>query len=676
MLNVLKNYFGYDSFRTGQDEIVEKVINGHELVVVMPTGGGKSLCYQVPALYLDGMCVVISPLISLMKDQVDALQKKGISAYFINSSISRDEIDDIMRLVIKNQVKLLYISPEKLESDDFKNMLARVNLSLFAIDETHCVSQWGNDFRPAYKRLGQNIDYISAKKRKRIPRLALTATATEDAVLEIKEFLSMQESETIVKGFMRTNLALNVISTENKKDALLSLIKPDEKGVIVYSSTATSTRAYAALFEDNGYNVAFYNGQMNTEDRSSVQDRFLKDEIDVIFATNAFGMGVDKPNVKKVVHTDLPINIENYYQEAGRGGRDGSEAECWLIHSRGDRRTIEFMIEKSLPSRKALSGLAELIRNWGEDTFDVEPYQLMVINRNIKEYMLDACYQFLKGCGLIAINKVLGADGQFETVYEILDRSAEPDYDKIQNLRASRFRKLDWMERVAKTDKCRMAFILKYFGEHSASNCGKCDNCLRQKAVMETLEDVTDKVVPILRIANKRFKMTKDVIFDVAKGVGSGYSGLMKLHNDTDFGFLSAYSSEDVRSLISALIEKQILINNGMLGDAYYPSRRGLKVLDGGDKFYIAKGILKLNGASASETFGGLSDIELINRLDDAKKAISKEFNMPPFMVFNNIQAQELVKAKPKTTDDLTGCGILDKKRCDLFGDRILLIFN
>lgn len=674
MLNVLKRFFGYDSFRVGQNEVVEKVAQGKDLVVVMPTGGGKSLCYQVPALHMDGMCIVISPLISLMKDQVDALQRKSISAYFINSSISREEVDSIMALVMSNKVKLLYMSPEKLESDEFKNILSRVKLSFIAVDETHCVSQWGNDFRPAYKRLGENIDYISARVGYRIPRLALTATATEDAIAEVKDFLSMSEPETIVKGFMRTNLALRVISTEDKKDALLKLITPEDKGVIVYSSTAKNVKAYAEMFGDMGYSTAAYHGKMESAERSEVQDKFLKDEIRVIFATNAFGMGVDKPNVKKVIHTDLPINIENYYQEAGRAGRDGSESECYLIHSRGDRRSIEFLIEKSLPSRKAISGLAELIRNWSMDTFDIEPYQLMVILRHTKSYMLDACYQILSECGLIKINKVLGEDGGFETVYEIANRNASPDYEMIHLLRSMRFRKLDWMERFAKTDKCRMAFILKYFGEHTTTDCGKCDNCIQKKAAMDKLDDVTDKIIPILRIANKRFKMSQDVIFDVAKGIGSEYSILMKLHNDSDFGCLADLSGEDVKSLLDALIERQLLINNGLKVGGYYPSRRGLKVLDGTDRFYINKGVLKLNGDQMGHS-GGLSDIEFINQLEIAKKAISKEFSMPAFMVFTSQQAQELVKVKPKTTTELAECGILDKRRCDLFGDRIVSVF-
>ncbi|MGN5048953.1 RecQ family zinc-binding domain-containing protein [Aeromonas sp. 23P] len=237
-----------------------------------------------------------------------------------------------------------------------------------------------------------------------------------------------------------------------------------------------------------------------------------------------------------------------------------------------------------------------------------------------------------------------------------------------------RFRKLDWMERFAKTDKCRMSFILKYFGEHSASDCGKCDNCIQKKAVMETLEDVTDKITPVLRIANKRYKMSQDVIFDVAKGLNTEYTSLMKLHNDGDFGCLADHSGEDVKVLLDALIERQLLINNGLKTGGYYPSRRGLKVLDGTDRFYINKGALKLNGDQMGHS-GGLSDIEFINKLEVAKKAISKEFSMPVFMIFTSQQAQALVKAKPKTTTELVECGILDKKRCDLFGDRIVSVF-
>ncbi len=682
MKNILKKYFGYDSFRDGQLEIAEYVSSKKDLVVVMPTGGGKSLCYQIPALFLEGMCVVVSPLISLMKDQVDTLQKKSIEAFFLNSTQSKDESEEILRKCLSGKVKLLYISPEKLESEDFRVFLSKINISFFAIDETHCVAQWGNDFRPAYKSLGKNIDIISNLKGIRISRVALTATATESDVDVVKNFLSLEDPRVVVKGFFRSNLALNVINTENKKDILLRMISRDEKGVIVYSSTTSSAEKYSNLFNENGFNSSFYHGKLPPEERSEIQDKFLKDEINIIFSTNAFGMGVDKPNVKKVFHTDIPINIENYYQEAGRAGRDGSESDCVLLFSNGDRRTIEFLIDSSLPPKEAVRGLAEIVANWPLETFDLEPYEIMLICRHIKSNMIESCYQALKDCGMIDIVSVVGDKG-YEKIYEIKDRTAVPDYEKISFLRQIKRKKLDAVERFAKTNSCRMSFILKYFGSSDSHECGKCDNCKRKKEEIENLEDVTDIAKKIIRIANGNSRLTKELLIDYAIGENNRNIIYSKEFCGELFGFLFGYERDSVFELVTEMENGCILINNGHSGDPLYPSRAGVKMLDdevGDNKFYIKKGLLVKNKNIEKENKTISLEIDrnlvFIERLEKVKKEISNEFKIPVLMVINNTQSKKLLETKPSSEAELIEYGILDKNKAKAFGKKIISIFN
>lgn len=682
MINILKKYFGYDSFRDGQLEIAEYVSSKKDLIVVMPTGGGKSLCYQVPALFLDGMCVVVSPLISLMKDQVDTLRKKSIEAFFINSTQSKDESEEILRRCLQGKVKLLYVSPEKLESEDFRVFLSKINISFFAIDETHCVAQWGNDFRPAYKSLGENIDIISRMKGKRISRVALTATATENDVDVVKNFLSMDNPRVVVKGFFRSNLSLNVIKTENKKEVLLGMVTKEDKGVIVYSSTTSSAEKYSELFNQNGFNSAFYHGKLPPEERSDIQDRFLRDEINIIFSTNAFGMGVDKPNVKKVFHTDIPINIENYYQEAGRAGRDGSESECVLLFSNGDRRTIEFLIDSSLPPKEAIAGLAEIVANWPMDTFELEPYEIMLICRHIKSNMVDSCYQVLKNCGMIDIVSVLGEEG-YEKIYEVKNRLAKPDYEKISFLRQIKRRKLDAVERFAKTNDCRMSFILKYFGSSDFHECGKCDNCKKRKEEFDNLEDVTDIAKKIIKIANGNSKLTKELIVDCAIGENSQTIFSSKDFNSENIGFLCGYERTSVFELVTEMENSCILINNGYLGDPLYPSRAGIKMLDDDlceDKFYVEKGMLvkkpSSNKNNEETPLGTDKNFYFMEKLEKVKKEISYEFKIPVLMVINNTQTKKLLEMKPSSEMELVEYGILDKNKAKAFGKKIVSIFS
>ena len=341
---ILKQYFGYDSFRIGQQQVIENVLNGHDTLCVMPTGGGKSLCYQVPALCVEGTTVVISPLISLMKDQVDLLHSNGIQAAYINSSLTYSQINETMENVKNGFVKLLYIAPERLENEMFRNELSELQVPLIAIDEAHCISQWGHDFRPSYRTISSLVSLWPKKPTV----IALTATATPSVSEDICSLLHINQDDSFITGFSRDNLSFKVLIGENREQYIKKYVKNNSNEVgIIYAATRKSVETVYELLLKNGVRVAKYHGGMGENDRTEEQNRFLQDEVQVMVATNAFGMGINKTNVRFVIHYQMPRNMESYYQEAGRAGRDGLPSECILLYSSSDEQTQRFLIDQT-----------------------------------------------------------------------------------------------------------------------------------------------------------------------------------------------------------------------------------------------------------------------------------------------------------------------------------------
>ncbi|TMN22063.1 DNA helicase RecQ [Lentibacillus cibarius] len=351
--SILKTYFGYPSFRSGQRQTIEQIMGKSNTLAVMPTGGGKSLCYQIPGMALDGTAIIISPLISLMKDQVDALKALGVAATYINSSLSASEQHERLAAIEAGEYQFVYAAPERFESGAFMSVMKRISISLIAFDEAHCISQWGHDFRPSYRSIVTTLKQIPS-----IPVVvALTATATAEVIADIQSLLSIDDFHVVKTGFERENLAFHVVKGKNKQTYIKSFMKAHKhESGIIYTATRKQADALAEQFEQWGLAAAKYHAGLTEDERKAAQSAFIHDEKTVMIATNAFGMGIDKSNVRFIIHYAMPMTMEAYYQEAGRAGRDGEHSDCILLFSPQDVQLQKFLIEQSQMDDEAKQG--------------------------------------------------------------------------------------------------------------------------------------------------------------------------------------------------------------------------------------------------------------------------------------------------------------------------------
>jgi len=356
---VLKQYWGHESFRTPQKEIIEAVLSGQDCLALLPTGGGKSVCFQVPAVLLPGTCLVISPLIALMEDQIQQLSKKGISSIMIHSGMSYHQIDVALDNCIYGEVKLLYCSPERLKSELFQERIRKLKLSMIAVDEAHCISEWGYDFRPSYLEIGEIRQW-----HPQTPMIALTATATEKVCEDIVLRLRMNKTAIFKKSFLRENISFSVRRAENKEEKLLAALKKIKGSAVVYVRSRRAAETLSALIEENGISSVWYHAGLDQEERKKRQKMWTDGGAAVMVATNAFGMGIDKSDVRLVVHTDLPETLESYYQEAGRAGRDGNKSYALLLVQQGDLINLEKRIEQAYPTTTYLKQVYQALANY------------------------------------------------------------------------------------------------------------------------------------------------------------------------------------------------------------------------------------------------------------------------------------------------------------------------
>ncbi|MBI2766445.1 MAG: RecQ family ATP-dependent DNA helicase [Chloroflexi bacterium] len=492
---VLAEVFGYREFRPGQPEVIASVLARRDTLAVMPTGGGKSFCFQVPALLAsDTLTVVVSPLLALMKDQVDALRQSGVAAAAVNSTMSREDQAAVMEQAVSGELRLLYVAPERFGDGGFMAALRRANVGLLAIDEAHCISQWGHDFRPSYRDLGSVRPRLGNP-----PIVALTATADPLVREDIVERLQLHAPVVHVAGFDRPNLRFDVIRTKSikeKQELIAAKLKTlGEESAIVYCGTRKKVEELTDYLQRQRIKCARYHAGMPDDDRRRIQDAFARDSLRIIVATNAFGMGIDKPDVRMVLHHDLPDSLESYYQEAGRGGRDGEPADCVLYFSQRDRQLREFFIDLAHPEpHMVVDVYKRLVEFQGKRT-------------HIRELMteedqpgINAAVQTLVDCGLA------GRQGQMAWATRP-NGEDEIDTAGLEAHRDHAVRKLDSMQHYAESMTCLRARILDYFGEtgHGAS-CGSCGPCIAPPArIIGALTEADDRLFHALRAVRRRF---------------------------------------------------------------------------------------------------------------------------------------------------------------------------
>ena len=667
-LELLERYFGYKSFRKGQDDIIKNIVEGNDVLAIMPTGGGKSICYQIPALMLEGMTVVISPLISLMKDQVDTIKEMGIEAAYINSSLTTNEFKEVLDGIRSDRFKIIYVAPERLESYEFLAILGEKNISQVAIDEAHCVSQWGHDFRTSYRKIPFFIN--SLKNRPIIT--AFTATATNEVREDIINILSLKTPKVFISGFDRENLKITIVKSGSKKDYLLDYINNHkEDSGIIYAATRKEVDAAYTLLLKKGFSVGRYHAGLSDNEREKSQEDFIYDRVNIMVATNAFGMGIDKSNIRYVIHYNMPKNIESYYQEIGRAGRDGLDSECVLLFTPGDVQTQKYLIEMSIENPERKNNQYKMLQYMVDMIHSNDCYRRFILNYFGDEYLKDC--NNCSNCeseGEI-VDRTLDAQKVLSCIYRM--KRSFGSTMIVDVLRASKNKKLQEF----KFNELSTYGIMK---EYSKEDLKNFINTLISHGYM----DMVEGTYPVIRLNDRSIKVLKgeeQVKFKEIK-----VERVFKLDD-------SLY--EELRTLRRGISEREgvppyIIFPDVTLKDMYtrHPvNKEQMLLISGvgevkynkyGEEFekLILKYLEKNRAILDDEVCYVSTDERLLEELIKVRNAIAKKENQLPQAVIAKNTLKEISGRYPRDTDNLKDITGLGPKKIERYSEKILEIVN
>ena len=632
-LEALTRYFGYDSFRPGQQGIVEALLAGRDVLGVMPTGAGKSVCYQIPAALSPGATLVVSPLISLMRDQVDALNDLGLPAAFINTTQTPDEQAMVFAQAAAGQIKLLYVAPERLETGRFRDFAARTPISLIAVDEAHCVSQWGQDFRSSYLGIG---DFIAGLPQ-RPPVGAFTATATERVRRDIVGLLGLRNPAVTVTGFDRPNLYFDVVKLETKyKAAWVARYvadHPDESG-IVYCATRKTTEALADTLNQMGHPAVAYHGGMSPDAREAAQRDFITDKVPVVVATNAFGMGIDKSNVRYVIHHNLPESIEAYYQEAGRAGRDGEPSRCTLLWNESDIVTRRRLLDNDYENERLTPEEQEIVRQ-------------------SKRRLLD---------GMVGYCRTTDCLHRYMTRYFGQELSSNAGSTAGEDIAAD---------------------------SSQSGKCGACSNC---ESTFETI-DVTRVAQAISRcVHDVGQRVGSGKIVKILRGSRAQDLAWLNPERMPTFGMLKDVNEARVRDVLSQMATDGYLsIAEGRMPIVMFGARAAETAAP--DFHYEIKRVERKSAAAGSGRSGGVADTadsanvpgdalgsyipdddeeSLFQKLRELRRTIAQEIGKPPYIVFSDKTLRDMARIKPVTNAQFLAVNGVGQHKLDLYGQRFM----
>lgn len=739
-IEALNKYLGYDSFRPGQEEIVNSIISGENALVVLPTGAGKSLCYQIPALLSKSFAIVISPLIALMKDQVDSLNKTETIASFINSSLDFAAGEKVLNSVSSGKIKILFLSPEKLSNTSFVEKIKQLSPEYIFIDEAHCISEWGHNFRPSYRKIHEFIDHLGIKKVS-----AFTATATEEVREDIVKQLSLLNPRIFVRGFERDNLHINVIASIRKKEKAAELIRSNKLPAIVYTATRNGAEELAEYLRKESINAVFYHAGLQSEMKRIIQDDFMSDRVKVICATNAFGMGIDKNDIRLVIHYNMPGSIENYYQEIGRAGRDGKPSKVYLLYEERDAQIHEYFIKNATPSRDQIELVYDAICDYGgiavgmlnerpivhdanlSKLFEINQISSGIVQSSIKVlvesgYLTfknelygyhtvrfplkpDQLRSFINSFAnathkdlLLLLVKTYGSKIftestriDIKSISERLETSLEEiiedlsallqggiieyrkppknpsfmlSHPRVQSkalklnltmqkaIKKNMEHKLEVMEEFVSTDKCRMGYILHYFGQNSKDyNCGKCDNCLEGGSTPSL--DYIDEII-LRTLHESKTPLRKKTLLQILHGSSTLYS----FNKLSTFGACVHFSKDQIEEAIEQLvIARKILTSNDVI-----------KLSETGNDFFTND---RLTEAKSNLT-DYESELKLFNALRQIRKDASEKFGQQPHLICTDEILRAVSKAKPTSHSALLSVAGFTQRMFNKIGDDII----